>query len=219
MNAHHCKLLAARLYGILDTGYLPQVQFAEMAHKLILGGAGILQIRAKNESLQLKCSLVEKVLPICTKMDIPLVINDDLEIAIKYHQLGLHLGQDDLPVEVAREELGSERIIGLSSHSKKQVGDAFEKWKKGTINYFAIGPVFSTLTKPDYIPVSLDLVKWTVLQGFDAPHFFIGGINRNSVLLVKETGAKQIVVVSDLLKADDPTRAAKELISVMLGNI
>jgi thiamine-phosphate pyrophosphorylase len=201
------------LYGILDTGYLPLDQFEATAEKLIQGGVGMLQIRAKKESAETRHRLVERVLPVCLETEIPLIINDDLSVAMRHPEVGLHVGQDDLPVDVARGELGPDRIIGLSTHSEKQAGDAYAKAKLGLIDYFAVGPVFPTQTKPDYIPVTLDLVKWVVSQCYEVPHFFIGGINRKSLPALIETGAKRVVVVSDLLQAENPEIAATEILA------
>ena len=184
-----------------------------MTGKLIRGGAGILQVRAKKETALVRCSLVEAALPQCIEYNVPLIVNDDLEVALRYPEVGLHIGQDDLPAEQAREALGEERIIGLSTHSEAQAADAYAKYESGLIDYFAVGPVFPTQTKPDYKPVTTNLVKWVVSQSFDAPHFFIGGVNRKTLPQLIEIGAQRVVVVSDLLTADDPEQAARDLLS------
>ena len=201
------------LYGILDTGYLPLDQFPSMAEKLMCGGVGILQIRAKKETSVVRGSLVEAVLPMCLDRGVPLIVNDDLAVALRHPEVGLHIGQDDLPPEQVRQELGSKRIIGLSTHSEAQVADAYAKYQSGLIDYFAVGPVFPTQTKPDYNPVTTDLVKWVIEQRYDAPHFFIGGINKNTLGQLLEIRAQRVVVVSDLLTAADPTQAASEMIA------
>lgn len=217
VSNNQVELSKIALYGILDTGYLAMDQFSAMAENLIAGGVGILQVRAKKESSKVRCQLVEQVLPVCMKAGIPLVINDDLSVATQFDSIGIHVGQEDQSSEEIRDILGPDRIIGLSSHSIEQATQAYQLGKRGTIDYFAIGPVFATQTKPDYVPVTLDLVHWAIEQGFDIPHFFIGGINRLTLPQVLEVGAKQVVVVSDLLLADDPCAVAKEMVDLIGG--
>ena len=213
MNSPRPDLRQAFLYGILDTGYLPPDQFSAMTGKLIRGGAGILQVRAKREDVSVRCSLVEAVLPQCLEHHVPLIVNDDLEVALRYPEVGLHIGQDDLPAEEAREALGEGRIIGLSTHSEAQATDGYAKYQSGLIDYFAVGPVFPTQTKPDYTPVTTDLVKWVIAQHFDAPYYFIGGVNRKTLPQLVDIGARQVVVVSDILTAEDPEQATRDLLS------
>ena len=213
MNVRHPELESASLYGILDTGYLPLDQFAAMAEKLMRGRVGILQIRAKKESATVRSSLVEAVLPLCLDRGVPLIVNDDLSVALRYPEVGLHIGQDDLPPEQVRRELGSGRIVGLSTHSETQAADAYKKYRSGLIDYFAVGPVFPTQTKPDYTPVTTNLVKWVIEQRYEAPHFFIGGINKGTLGQLVNLGARRVVVVSDLLTAADPAQAAGEMVA------
>ncbi len=201
----------AHLYAILDTSYIAAEDFALYAEKLIKGGVDLLQIRAKYESADDRRALVRSVLDVCTDANIPLILNDDVEVASEFDGLGLHVGQDDLNPEIAREMMGPDRIIGLSTHSREQATAAYEYYQKGIVNYFAVGPVFKTPTKPDYTPVTLDLVSWVVENNFHAPHFFIGGINESTLPLLIGRGANRAVVVSALLKAIDVSAAASRI--------
>ncbi len=212
------RLDTARLYGILDAGYLRPEQFAPMCRALMSGGADIIQVRAKGASKDEYRRLLDSVLPLFEGSAIPLIINDHLDIALEYPTCGLHVGQDDTPVREAREALGPGRLLGLSTHSVAQAQAALAL--SDQLSYFCIGPVFPTGTKPDYIPVGLDLVKRvTTLNeslarqpgGEALPLFAIGGINRRNAAQVRSAGARRIVVVSDILEADDPEAAAREL--------
>ena len=215
-HAGQAERIPARLYAILDTGYAKAGRFSWLARELIAGGAGIVQVRAKSESTRERIRLIETVLPECEAGGVPLIVNDDIEAATEFPGLGLHLGQDDLAVESARERLGPGPLIGLSTHSREQALEAYRKALEGVIDYFAIGPVFATPTKPTYEPVTLDLVDWAAAQGFKVPHFFIGGVNLGTVHAVASRGARRVVVVSDLLKAEDPRGQAAAILAKLL---
>lgn len=204
------RLFGARFYAILDAAYLAPVQFAPVCRAVLTGGADIVQVRAKGLDGNSYRRLLESVLPQFEKNDVPLIVNDHLDVALEYPRCGLHIGQDDTPVVAARAALGPDRIIGLSTHSEKQAALALEM--AGLLSYFCIGPVYPTRTKPDYIPVGLQLVK--TVTGMNAerlPLFCIGGIHRRNAAEVKAAGARRIVVVSDVLRAEDPEKAVREL--------
>lgn len=179
---------------------------------MIAGGAGIIQLRAKQQSHSERQVLLESILPLFeSEQAPPLIINDDLELALQYPNLGLHIGQDDAPVAQARTALGPNRILGLSTHSPEQAQAAIALADE--LSYFAVGPVFATQTKPDYIPVGLELVEYTAQLNPPIPWFCIGGIHRNNVARVKASGAERIVVVSDVLCDGDTTAAVQTLLS------
>lgn len=208
------RLSKAKFYGILDTGYLPVDKFPSMCSALLNGGADIIQVRAKKAGKDEYRKLLESVLPLFDKIDTPLIINDHLDIALEYPRCGLHIGQEDSSIEEARAKLGPDRIIGLSTHSVEQAAMALAK--APILSYFCIGPVFATRTKPDYVPVGLELVRAVAaLNAGLLPLFSIGGINRKNVGKVRRAGANRIVVVSDVLEALDPTAAVRELRTAM----
>jgi thiamine-phosphate pyrophosphorylase len=198
-------------YGILDTGYVSSNHWEKKCELLIEGGAGIIQLRAKKQKIDEKRALLKRILPLFDGIDIPLIINDEIELALEYPKLGLHIGQDDIPVDEARERLGADRILGLSTHSEEQVDKALEKVH--LLDYFAVGPVFPTQTKPDYIPVGLQLVSYANQKSPPIPFYCIGGINRQNASTVKQAGGRGIVTVSDVLCAIDTKKAVEETIS------
>lgn len=194
-------------YGILDTGYVSQQDWENKCLALLEGGAGIIQLRAKKENHEQKRQLLERILPFFADTSVPLIINDDLELAAAYPNLGLHVGQDDISPREARETLGPDRIIGLSTHSLIQAQAAL--CLVSQINYFAVGPVFATSTKPDYTPVGLSLVKQIRALEPPFPFFCIGGINRTNFAQVRAAGAYGLVAVSDVLEDPDTATAAR----------
>lgn len=206
------KLHAARFYAILDTGYVPRDRWAAACAALIAGGAGLVQIRAKRETATERAALLEQILPQFSTPEAPLlVVNDDLELAARHPGVGLHIGQDDTPPALARERLGNGRVLGLSTHSHAQATAALAL-PPGTIDYFAVGPVFSTQTKPDYTPVGLALVRQVAAMAPALPWFCIGGITRRNVHEVVAAGATRVVIVSDVLCAEDPAGAVRDVL-------
>lgn len=209
----------APLYAILDTGYTSPENWVASCRALLSGGAGILQVRAKKESPADRARLARLVAPICQEFAVPLIINDDLPLALSIQGAGLHIGQDDTPVSEARAALGPHRILGLSTHSLEQARRALEL-PDGLLNYFATGPVFPTQTKPDYIPVGLQLVSDVARlrreMGKSAlPWYCIGGINRRTLPQVLVAGAERVVIVSDLLLADNVECATSDTLKML----
>lgn len=196
------------LYAILDSSWVSRDQWTEKCRQLLQGGADLIQLRAKKESPAERRELLEAILPLFAKTFIPLVINDDIDLCLSYPRLGLHVGQDDIPAPIARERLGPDRILGLSTHSRPQAEAAIALGE--TLSYFAVGPVFATPTKPDYTPVGLELVQNVANLGPSLPFFCIGGITRNNIRQVTGAGARNIVIVSDLLSVPDTASAVTE---------
>jgi thiamine-phosphate pyrophosphorylase len=192
-------------YGILDTGYVSHEEWESKCRALIEGGAGMIQIRAKKETPDQRRKLLDQILHLFQDVDIPLIINDDVELAVSYPGLGLHVGQEDLAPRIARDRLGPDRIIGLSTHSLIQAQAAICQME--LINYFAVGPIFATGTKPDYTPVGLQLISQVKKLEPQLPFFCIGGINRSNLAQVRAAGASGVVAVSDVLLDKDTAQA------------
>lgn len=198
-------------YAILDSGYVRDDQWVDTAIALMKGGASLLQIRSKGHSLDRIHEQVDRVLPLARTYEVPLIINDHLELALKFPGTGLHLGQDDGDIRAAREALGPDRILGLSTHSLEQARQALSS--ADLLDYFAVGPVFATNTKPDYRPVGLQLVREVNALRPALPFFCIGGINRKNLDQLLEMGAKGVVAVSDPLLDPDCEAATREYVN------
>lgn len=207
-------LRSARFYAILDTGYVPRSRWRRTCAALIEGGSHVIQMRAKTERPEERRELLEEILPLFGSSAPPLVINDDIELALSHPRLGLHVGQDDLPAVEARLRLGSERILGLSTHSVAQAAAARELGS-GILSYYAVGPVFATQTKPGYTPVGLALVSSAATSAGDLPFFCIGGISRANVASVTGAGGKRVVAVSDILCDPDPASAVRGMLGLL----
>lgn len=209
----HRALSRSRFYGILDTQYVSSKQWVDTCQAMIQGGASIVQLRAKDTRTQRRVSLLESILPIVRKAKIPLVINDDLELALRYPGLGLHIGQDDLPPRVCRYHLGPHRILGLSTHSLLQAKRAMAL--DTILSYFAVGPVFATQTKPTVAPVGIDLVRKVAALKPRLPFYAIGGITPHNLAEVLAAKARRIVAVSAVLCAADTAAATRAFVETM----
>lgn len=201
-----------RFYAILDTAYVTPENWVDVYRALLDGPADLIQLRAKAESHAERVLLMEALLPDYGTSGCPLIINDDLEAAALYPgmNLGLHVGQEDTPPETARSRLGPNAIIGLSTHSREQAAQAMELGREGIIDYFAVGPLFQTPTKPEADPVGLELAAWVMEQNPPVPFFCIGGITRASLDLVLQHKIRRIAVVSDVLTDPSPWRVVAE---------
>jgi thiamine-phosphate pyrophosphorylase len=195
-------LADCRLYAFVDTAWLHGRAPELIAQQLCDGGADLIQLRAKNSSLDEIRAMAEKILPITRRANVGLVINDHLEIAREVGADFCHLGQEDiLGLRIADCGLR----IGLSTHSPEQAKRALAAGP----DYIAIGPVYATGTKPTAKPVTLEYVRWAVMN-VTIPWFAIGGINLENLGDVLAAGAKRICVVSAILNAKDVTKACAE---------
>lgn len=198
------------LYAFVDTAYLHGRTPELVARQLCDGGADLIQLRAKNSSVEEVRRMAEAIVPITRAANVGLVINDHLDIAREVGAEFCHLGQEDFfdaghrhCSEVRGQK--SEVRIGLSTHAPEQAQRAVE----AGADYIAIGPVFATGTKPTAKPVTLDYVRWAV-EHVKVPWFAIGGINLQNLDEVLAAGAKRICVVSAILNAKDITKTCAE---------
>ena len=172
---------------------------------MIEGGADLIQLRGKNESIDELVDLAGELHKITSRSSIPLIVNDHAEVARRVPVEGVHLGQDDDPIAVAREKVGRAIIVGKSTHSLEQ---AIAAQREGA-DYIGFGPIFATPTKPDYKPIGLADIK-RVHADVTLPIFCIGGIKIDNLAEVIAAGACRVAIVSGLLKATDIAEYARE---------
>ncbi|MEI8309575.1 MAG: thiamine phosphate synthase [Verrucomicrobiota bacterium] len=192
------NLSDCRLYGILDLGYVAGEDAPSMARRMLEGGVDILQLRAKGSAPGAIRSLAEKILPVCREFGVPFILNDHPDLVPLTGADGVHVGQDDLPVRQVREIIGPNAIVGLSTHSLGQAVAALD----ASPDYIGFGPLFSTPTKPDYVPVGLGEIR-EVHDRVGLPVFCIGGVKLENLPAVLAAGARRAVIVSGILQAAD----------------
>jgi thiamine-phosphate pyrophosphorylase len=201
---------SARLYVITCPPKEGASRYDAMVRAACEGGADIVQFRDKLITGRERYAAAARLLKICRESGVLFIVNDALEVAMAVGADGVHLGQDDLPVEQAKKLLHpmgvKNFLVGASTHS---LGQALEAERQGA-DYIGIGPVFATPTKPTYNPVGLELVN-TVTARVQVPHVAIGGIDSSNVSQVLAAGARRIAVVRAVCGAQDVKQAANQL--------
>ncbi|MEU0096309.1 thiamine phosphate synthase [Kribbella sp. NPDC006257] len=200
------RLADARLYLCTDArekqGDLPQFLGAALS-----GGVDIVQLRQKDLEAADELVALEVFADACKRHGKLLAVNDRADIAFAAGADVLHLGQRDLPVHAARAITGHEPVIGRSTHTFSQVNAAVTE--QGS-DYFCVGPVWATPTKPGRSAAGLELVSYAASRQPTKPWFAIGGIDLARLDEVVEAGAERVVVVRAITEADDPAAAAAE---------
>ncbi|MDD5199907.1 MAG: thiamine phosphate synthase [Terrimicrobiaceae bacterium] len=188
----------ARLYGILDLGYVSADRASGLADRMLAGGIDILQLRAKESSETEILALGRQLSPRCRAARVPFILNDHPHLVPATGADGVHIGQDDGPIAAARALAGPQAIVGRSTHSLAQARAA---WAEGA-DYIGFGPLFATPTKPEYAPIGTADIA-AVFRESTVPVFCIGGIKRENLPGVVAAGAERVVVVSGILLAGD----------------
>jgi thiamine-phosphate pyrophosphorylase len=202
-------LQKALLYGICDLGYLRKEHALTVSRELLLGGAGILQLRAKGHDPAGLVPLAKELKTLCDEFEVPFIVNDHLALAVASSAHGLHLGQDDGPLDPARKALGPDTILGRSTHSLEQARQALADGA----DYIGFGPLFPTPTKKGRPGIGLENIGFMEVEvGSRIPAFCIGGIKPENFEQVREAGARRIVVVSHLLTSENPKEETTTLI-------
>ncbi|MFQ5646380.1 MAG: thiamine phosphate synthase [bacterium] len=209
-------LSTCQLYFIAD--YRPGINrhcLPDMVSRAIAGGADIIQLRYKNSERNELLQAAERVIRITSSQEIPLIINDDPEVALEVGAAGVHLGQVDMPIERARELLGKDKIIGLSTHS---VEEAIEAEEKGA-DYIGIGPIFYTTTKqPVRTPLETEILQ-QLSTAVKIPFYPIGGLNADNIDLILTPAARRAAVASCIGEAHDIKQSAQQLKSKLTAVI
>ncbi|MBI1976658.1 MAG: thiamine phosphate synthase [Candidatus Omnitrophica bacterium] len=205
------NLIAPRLYVILDRKSQKGRSFLETAELAINGGADVIQLRDKEAATREFIKEGTSLRELTRRRGVLLIVNDRVEAAAALNADGVHLGQDDLPIEAARKILGHGKIIGKSTHSLEQ---ALEAEREGA-DYIGVGPVFATPTKPLYPAVGLGLVS-EVSRRIKIPFVAIGGVGLENIRQVLDSGAVNIAVVRSVVGAEDIEQSARELKKIIL---
>jgi thiamine-phosphate pyrophosphorylase len=177
----------------------------------IEGGITLFQFREKGPGALTedeKVSLAKELQQICRENQIPFIVNDDIQLAIALNADGVHIGQEDEPIEVVRKKIGTDKIIGVSVHSYDEAITALQ----GGADYFGIGPVFSTKTKEDAKPSNgTKLIEELRARGLTIPIVGIGGINAENAGTVIKAGADGVSVITAISHAPSVIQAANAL--------
>ena len=199
------RLSAARLY--LVCGAFPDgSELPEMLRGAIAGGVEIVQLREKNLPDEELVSVAHAVRALCAELGALLIVNDRPWVALEAGADGVHVGQDDMPVQEVRELVGPEPLIGLSTHSPAQI-DAVDAT---LVDYIGVGPIHETPTKPGRPAVGMELIRYAAANA-SVPFFAIGGLDAGNLGEAIDAGAQRVCVLRAVAAASDPERAARGL--------
>ena len=200
-------MLATDIYGITASEFSNGRPNVDVVKAMIDAGVRIIQYRAKEKSMKEKFSECEKIRELTQKAGVCLIVNDHADLALLVGADGVHLGQDDLPPEKVRKLVGAEMIIGLSTHSPQQAGEAVAKG----VDYIGVGPLFTTYTKKDVCPpVGLAYLQY-VAKNIPLPFVAIGGIKEDNLAQVIRHGASCVAMVTEIVGAEDIGKKIKTL--------
>jgi len=183
---------------------------AEFLDACILGGVDVVQLRDKQLEARAVLERAAVAAAVCRDHDVPFILNDRPDMALAVGADGVHLGQDDVPPAVARQILGVDTIIGLSTHSPSDLVES----KDELVDYISAGPVEPTPTKPGRAGTGLDYIR-LVAESEPRPWFVTGGVTPDTLPAMLDAGACRFVVVRWLTEATDPGKAAQALRAVI----
>ena len=194
------------LYFITDSTGFTEEEFLCRVEQALKGGVTLLQVREKNKTTREYIALAEKVHKITQKYNVPMIIDDRIDVAMAVNAEGVHLGQSDMLVDIARRILGEKVIIGATA---KTVPQALEAYRNGA-DYLGTGAIYPTTTKVKTVLTSVDTLR-EVVKAVPIPVNAIGGLNKDNMHILEKTGIAGVCVVSAIMKADSPRKAAEEI--------
>ncbi len=197
------------LYFITDSTGFNEEEFLFRTEEGLKGGATILQLREKDKTTREYILLAEKVHNLTMKYNVPLIVDDRIDVALAIGAEGVHLGQSDMPIATARKIMGEDYIIGATT---KTVPQALEAYEQGA-DYLGVGAIYPTTTKVKTVLTSTETLD-AICKAVPIPVNAIGGLNKNNVQVLEGIGIAGFCVVSAIMKADDPKAEAQILLNI-----
>ena len=200
------KEFDSSLYFITDSTNYNEEEFLYRVEQALKGGATLIQLREKNKSTGEYIQLAEKVHSVAKRYNVPLIIDDRVDVALAIDAEGVHVGAEDMPVATARRLMGDDKIVGATA---KTVPWAKEAYEQGA-DYLGVGAIYPTTTKVKTVLTSTDTLR-DICSAVPIPVNAIGGLNKDNIDVLAGIPIAGICVVSAIMKADDPKTAAEEL--------
>ena len=194
------------MYFITDSTNYSEEEFLYRVEQALMGGITLLQLREKDKSTREYMDLAEKVHTLTKKYNVPLIIDDRVDVALAIDAEGVHVGQSDMPVSIARKLMGDDKIVGATT---KTVEQAVEAYAQGA-DYLGVGAIYPTTTKVKTVLTSTETLG-NICSAVPIPVNAIGGLNKDNIDVLKGIPIAGICVVSAIMKADDPKHATTEL--------
>ena len=199
------------LYAVTDRSWLHGQSLVYAVEEVLAGGATMLQLREKHHEHRDFLAQAQELLPLCRKYHVPLIINDDVQVALESGADGVHVGQSDMAVQAARSILGPDKIIGASAHN---ASEALAAVAAGA-DYLGCGAVFGSTTKADAGLLSLNTLR-EIRAAVRVPIVAIGGINRQNIARLAGSGVDGVALISALFAAPDKRAAAQQMLEQSL---
>ncbi len=203
------KKFDSTLYFITDSTLWSEDAFLYRVEEALKGGATILQLREKNKTTREYIDLAEKVQKITKQYNVPLIIDDRVDVALAVDAEGVHLGAEDMRIDTARKILGEDKIIGATA---KTVSWALDVYEQGA-DYLGVGAIYPTTTKVKTVLTSTQTLD-AICKAVPIPVNAIGGLNKTNTNVLEGIDVAGICVVSAIMKADDPKKATEELLEI-----
>ena len=200
------KKLDSSLYFITDSSGFTEEDFLYRVELALKGGVTLLQLREKDKTTREYIKLAEKVHNLTQMYNVPLIIDDRVDVALAVNAEGVHVGQSDMPVDLARKLMGENKIVGATTKTVEQAKEAFEQGA----DYLGVGAIFPTTTKVKTVLTSTDTLR-DICYSVPIPVNAIGGLNKDNIDILERIEVSGICVVSAIMKADDPQKATEEL--------
>ena len=200
------KFLDMKFYFITDSTTVPSDCFLPVVEAACKGGATIVQLREKDRSTREYMDLAVATHEITARYGIPLIIDDRVDVALAIGAEGVHVGQSDMPVGIARKIMGPDKIIGATT---KTIPQALEAYDQGA-DYLGCGAIYPTTTHVKTVITPVETLK-EIVKAVPVPVNAIGGLNKDNIFVLKGSGIAGICAVSAIMKAADPELATREL--------
>ncbi len=197
------------LYFITDSTNYTEEEFLFRVEQALKGGATLLQLREKEKSTREYIELAEKVHEIAQEYNVPLIIDDRVDVALAIDAEGVHVGASDMPIATARKLMGKDKIVGATA---KTVPWAKEAYEQGA-DYLGVGAIYPTTTKVKTVLTSTETLD-AITKAVPIPVNAIGGLNKDNLGILKDISISGICVVSAIMKADYPEKEAEKLLSL-----
>lgn len=199
-----------KLYLVTDSTDKSDEEFLKALEEAIEGGVTFVQIREKNKTTAEYINLVSKALEITRKHNVPLIVDDRVDVVLATGADGVHVGREDMPVETARKILGKDKIVGATT---KTVEQALAAYNAGA-DYLGVGAIYPTTTKVKTVLTSTDTLN-DICNAVPIPANAIGGLNKDNLGVLKGIPIAGICVVSAIMKSESPRDAAQGLIKAI----
>lgn len=202
--------LNTRLYFITDSTNYDEEEFLGRIEEALQGGVTLIQLREKEKTTREYVDLAKKVHEITKKYNVPLIIDDRIDVALAVDAEGVHVGQSDMPVSVARKLMGKDKIVGATAKTVPQATEAYEQGA----DYLGVGAIYPTTTKVKTVLTSTDTLR-DICKSVPIHVNAIGGLNKDNIEVLKGIPISGICVVSAIMKAKDVKAETQNLLKVI----